>query len=243
MIFVVICCLLLLLLLLCVIYYIKKVDAFTNINTNINTNEKTLITIRKMLNDIDQLFNQNNIIYWMDGGTLLGAVRHQDVIPWDDDGDLAIMEEDEYKLLKLESLLNQKGYGLSDCWCGYKIFPLDGTEIKIQNRNWQWNDKSYEGPIKYKFPFIDILLVHKEKDKYHFSNDKVKTVWPNYYHNIIDLFPLKRYKFNNFTLNGPNNPIPYLDRAYGTDWKTVGYKEYDHENQTILNKNKFKLIT
>ena len=58
---------------------------------------------------------------------------------------------------------------------------------------------------------------------------------PNYYHTANDLFPLKKYKFNDFYLKGPKNPIPYLDRAYGPDWRHKAYKSYDHEHERGIN--------
>lgn len=213
---------------------------------DIKTKDQILIVIRNMLKDVDRLFNDSGIVYWMDGGTLLGAVRHQDIIPWDDDADLALLAQDEQKLLGLKHKLYQLGYGLGTFWGGYKIYPLNGVDIKYQNRNWKWSESSKDiedsETFDYKYPFIDIFFVNKDADgKYHFSNPKVRRTWPNYYHETKDLFPLKRYKFNNFTLTGPNDPLPYLDRSYGKDWKTVAYRQYDHENQKMLDKTKFKL--
>ena len=37
----------------------------------------------KSLYDIDQVFNKNKLVYWSVSGTLLGSIRHHDIIPWD----------------------------------------------------------------------------------------------------------------------------------------------------------------
>lgn len=53
----------------------------------------------EMLDEIDRICRENNIKYFLSGGTLLGAIRHGGYIPWDDDIDLW-MTRKNYKRFK-----------------------------------------------------------------------------------------------------------------------------------------------
>ena len=55
----------------------------------------------KLLAEVDRICKKHNIKYYMWAGTLLGAVRHNDFIPWDDDVDLSFKREDYEKFLEV----------------------------------------------------------------------------------------------------------------------------------------------
>lgn len=55
----------------------------------------------EILVDFDKICKEHNLKYWLSSGTLIGAVRHGGFIPWDDDVDVDMMEEDYNQLLQI----------------------------------------------------------------------------------------------------------------------------------------------
>ena len=55
---------------------------------------KAQLKILEVLLEFDRVCKKNGLIYWIDFGSLLGAVRHGGFIPWDDDIDLSMPPED-----------------------------------------------------------------------------------------------------------------------------------------------------
>ena len=55
----------------------------------------------KLFYEASQLLEKNGIVYWIIGGTFLGAVRSGGIIKWDDDIDIMIPIDYKDKLNKL----------------------------------------------------------------------------------------------------------------------------------------------
>jgi lipopolysaccharide cholinephosphotransferase len=68
----------------------------------------------ELLKIVDKVAQDNGIDYWIDGGTLLGAVRHGGFIPWDDDLDICLLKKDYDKLIPLlySHIKNSEKYAL-----------------------------------------------------------------------------------------------------------------------------------
>lgn len=66
-----------------------------------STLRKAQMRMLEILLVVDKIFRENEIDYWLDGGTLLGAVRHGGFIPWDDDLDINVRVSDLSRIRKV----------------------------------------------------------------------------------------------------------------------------------------------
>lgn len=57
----------------------------------------------QMLEKFNEIAKENNLTYYLSGGTCLGAIRHEGFIPWDDDIDLLMPREDYDKFIQIVS--------------------------------------------------------------------------------------------------------------------------------------------
>ena len=85
-----------------------------------------------MAKEFKRICNKNNINYFMDSGTLLGAVRHKGFIPWDDDLDFGMLREDYEKFLKIATAELDSKYFLQT-WKNDDGFPYGFSKIRKKN--------------------------------------------------------------------------------------------------------------
>jgi hypothetical protein len=160
------------------------------------------------LKTIDKIFNENNIYYTISYGTLLGAVRHWDMIPWDDDADITILRKDFTNVMKLKDQFKTHGLIIEADWKLIKVYFSDT-----------------------KFPFIDIFIHDDSNGKivrcaepFEITCNSIDRQndwwwkWVNYPSEWI--LQRKRYKFGEIEVWGPKEAEQLLKYWYGPDCLT-----------------------
>ena len=181
-------------------YTIPDTISFQN-NCVVEFNQNQADTLYKhILNVIEILDNFCSGEYWAIGGTLLGTIRWQTILPWDDDCDFAITTKGYSMLVdKISKINNHYGYEFLEYPGGIVVYHDNVFVGDIFVCDYLDNKHLvYSGPI---FDGVSIFYVHK----YVFNQIKFKDT---------DVFPLIRKPFGNKTIPCPKNYTKILHNNY-----------------------------
>lgn len=116
----------------------------------------------------DELCKNNGIIYYLMGGSALGAIRHNGFIPWDDDYDVFMTYDNYVKMLEVcKKTLDTEKYYLqeenTDEW------PLFFTKLRMNGTTFIEDDTKERS--MHKGVYIDIMCLNNVSNNkiYHFA--------------------------------------------------------------------------
>lgn len=103
----------------------------------VSTNMKHMWAAQlEVLSEVDRICKKHDIVWYADSGTLLGAVRHQGFIPWDDDIDIAMLRKDYIKFCEIcEQELDRKYIFIRP----YEIENFDQVFVRVAD-NLEWKN-------------------------------------------------------------------------------------------------------
>lgn len=85
-----------------------------------------------LLKKLKQICDQLGIKFWLHGGSLVGALRHKNCVPWDDDIDVAMMRSDYEKLVNY--LADNEKYRIAEfyyCGLGCRSYRFMRKDIDV----------------------------------------------------------------------------------------------------------------
>lgn len=123
---------------------------------------KAQLRMVEILKEVDKICRRHNIPYYLEGGTLLGAIRHHGFIPWDDDLDISVLKKDFPRLKK--ALQNELPENLiyQDRWTDFNC-PIIFAKVRDKHSLFEESDSRR---VKERGIFIDI-----------FPNEKIPSMW------------------------------------------------------------------
>lgn len=153
----------------------------------------TLSELQDVLYDMLKAFaefcDENDLRYYLYGGTLLGAVRHQGFIPWDDDVDVAMPRPDYERFIELTK---------NSPWEYYAVCQYTQPFIKMVDTRTVMEERQLRDELGMQSAFIDIFPIDglpesgEERQK-HFR--KLAILKQCLYFSIFDI---KKIKSSNF---------------------------------------------
>ena len=126
-----------------------------------------------IVKEIDRICKENGIRYFLVGGSLLGAVRHQGFIPWDDDLDVGMLREDFEKFRRIcPGVLSEK--------YAYQSYRTDPQSHYIFDKI-RLKNTIFSTVFSDRFPiengiFVDILVYDKTSKRPFFQKMHIRLI-------------------------------------------------------------------
>ena len=161
--------------------------------------EKLKCLLQQMLDKFVEVCEKNGLHYYLAAGTVLGAIRHKGMIPWDDDIDVYLMREDYEKIQQLPQSVWGDGMRLAS-WRNTPKYRYHFLKIELTNTTLieQFNPMYIGGVYLDIFPLDQVPVDPTEKkvleaelrqyfDKYYLLN----VTTPNSKNSLYQLLRLK----------------------------------------------------
>ncbi len=183
----------------------------------------------KMLYDVTRVFKFVGMDYWLEGGTLLGIIREQRLLPWDNDMDISMYDTNKFKLILIILLLMLRGYRPTLQNHQTDLGPFKTHELKIiKIRN--FNRRIKKGKVT-----LDIFIKRKVANDCFWVVGIKKRVLKSTPASFTE--SLRSWEFKDSEYLVPADYAGYLSYRYG-DWQ-VTKKEWDFrtDDQAIVRRD------
>lgn len=99
----------------------------------------------EVLQIVIEVCEKNKLQYFADWGTLLGAVRHQGFIPWDDDIDICLKREDYNRLIQILPEQLPHGFVMAGMYAQTERLRLaaEVPQLRVMADETLWNFNDY----------------------------------------------------------------------------------------------------
>ncbi len=216
-------------------YFINNGLDITNFPKAKGELRKYQLADTELLRLFHEVCQNNKLTYWLDWGTLLGAVRHNGFIPWDDDLDVCMPREDynkakgiiaeEFTKLGFRTVVKRAIYIWNEeNGVALDIFAVDQTEFDgnmpaLERRAKEFLSvcsREYEAN---RWAVLDGLDEKREKLMSGATGECIyysalESAGKLYIHKPEEIFPLQKHSFEQYEFWVPNNCEAYLETEY-----------------------------
>lgn len=128
---------------------------------NLTELEKLKIVEMDILDEIDRVCRKNNLSYFLGGGNLLGAIRHQGFIPWDDDIDIYMLRKDYERFAEIANRELSENYFYQN-WITEPEYPYNFAKVRMNHT--VFDEKGLSHLNIHKGIWVDIFAIDKQTE-------------------------------------------------------------------------------